>query len=256
MGGLSRLGVSTEMTVRALLRSRLVLLLLFVIPTLFLAAVALITSHRGIVVELPSAGPGVLVELVQRQEGLVFVGLAAVGVLTAFLALDLLQRDAEVTRRLVLCGYRPREVIVARLLVLIAMVLANGSYVALLIQIVFRPAHPAAMWLGFLLGGWVYGGYGLLVGALVRRELEGILLVVLLANIDVGWLQNPIYYADAQVQAIIRGLPAHFPAQVSMLAAFTDHAVGPAALRAFAYGAGLLAVALLVFHQRMRAGRR
>jgi ABC-2 type transport system permease protein len=256
VGSLTRVRISVAMTARALLRSRVALLLLFVVPTLFVALVALITSHRRIAVELPSAGVGALLELSQRQQGLVFVGLAAVGVLTAFLALDLLQRDAEATRRLVLCGYRPREVIAARLTVLVAIVMVIASYVAVLIQLVFRPAHPAAMWLGFLLGGWVYGCYGVLVGALVRRELEGILLVVLLANIDVGWVQNPIYYADAQVKSVIRSLPAHFPSQVSMLAAFTDHPVGAPALRAFAYGAVLLAVALVLFHRRMQPGRR
>jgi len=110
------------------------------------------------------------------------------------------------------------------------------------------------VWSGLLLGGWVYGCYGLLVGSLFRRELEGILFVVLLAVIDVGWLQNPIYYEEAQNQAVIRSLPAYFPAQVSMAAAFTDHAVLRPMLGALAYGAGLLLAALGIHRWRVRAG--
>lgn len=40
----------------------------------------------------------------------------------------------------------------------------------------------------------MYSCYGLMVGAISLHELEGIFLIVLLANIDVGWLQNPSYY--------------------------------------------------------------
>lgn len=251
---LSRVVTSATMTARTLARNRTALLLLVLIPAVFLAFVELTTGDRTITFQLPSAGPPGLVSASQRHEALVFVGLAAVGVLTAFVALDLLQRDLAVTHRLVRCGFRPREVVAARLAVLAAVVVLIATLLAALVATRFAPARPGAVWLGFLLGGWVYGCYGLLVGALVRRELEGILVVVLLANLDVGWLQNPIYYADARHRAILRGLPAHFPSQVSMMAAFTDRPVAGAVLLALAYGAVLLLLALLVFRRRMRGG--
>lgn len=252
---LGALATGAVMTARTLGRNRIALLLLVLIPALFLAFVELTTTDRPITFALASAGPGSPVLASQRHEALVFVGLAAVGVLTAFLALDLLQRDLGVTHRLVRCGYRPREIVAARLAVLVLVVVLIATLLAAIVRALFAPANLAAVWAGFLLGGWVYGCYGLLAGALVRRELEGILVVVLLANLDVGWLQNPIYYADAPHQAVIRVLPAHYPSQVSMLAAFTDQPVGGAAARAFAYGAVLLAVALFVFHRRMRGAR-
>jgi hypothetical protein len=90
------------------------------------------------------------------------------------------------------------------------------------------------------------------VGALFKRELEGILFIVLLANIDAGWLQNPIYYADAQNKAIIRHLPAYFPSQVSMASAFTEHSILNPLVGSLIYGSLLLLAAMGIFWWRMR----
>ncbi|UCF39989.1 MAG: hypothetical protein JSW43_09630 [Gemmatimonadota bacterium] len=253
---LRRLGTAWQLTLRGLLRRRIVLLLFFLVPSLFGGLIVLTTTSRPIQFQLASLGEAVFVTVPQRHEGLVFICLTAVGLLTAFLALDLVQRDAETHRRLVLCGYRPGELVAARLGVLLCVIALVAAYVVSLLPIFFEPERFGLVLLGLILGGWVYGCYGLLVGAVFRRELEGVLFVVLLAAIDVGWLQNPIYYAEAQNQAIIRSLPAYFPAQVSMAAAFTAESVLRPAVGSVVYGAGLLALALLVYVLRMRAGRR
>ena len=78
----------------------------------------------------------------------------------------------------------------------------------------------------------------------------------LLTNIDVGWLQNPIYYADAQNQALIRHLPAYFPSQVSMVSAFTDYSILFHVLGGVTYGVVLLVLALLIYTLRMRLVNR
>ena len=77
------------------------------------------------------------------------------------------------------------------------------------------------------------------------------MFIVLLANIDAGWLQNPIYYADAQNTEIIRALPAYFPSQISMVAAFSDHSVTVPIAASVGYGLGLLFLALIVHRWRM-----
>ena len=240
------------MTLKQIVRRRIVLLLLFIVPTLFYAIIVLTTTDDPIVFQLASLGEDTVVEVGKRPEALVFIGLAAVGLLTAFLAMNLVQRHAEVARRLVLCGYRPAELVGARLAVLMCVIVAVAVYVVAALPLFFEPQRLGLVVLGFVLVGWVYGCYGLLVGALFRRDLEGILFVVLLANIDAGWLQNPIFYADAQNQAIIRSLPAYFPSQVSMAAAFTEHTVTRPAIGAVLYGLVLLLAALAVFWMRTR----
>lgn len=243
-----RTAAAFAMTLKMLVRSRLVLLLLFAVPALFYAVVAATTNDDPITFQLASLGAGeALVTVGKRREALVFIGLAATGLLTAFLAMNLAQKDAQASRRLVLCGYRPAELVAARLAVLSCVVVAVSCVVAGGLRVFFAPERLAGVVAGFALVGWVYGCYGLLVGSLLKNSLEGILLVALLANIDAGWLQNPLYYADAQNQAVIRALPAYFPSQVSMAAAFTSHAVWRPSLGALVYGAALLVAAAAAY---------
>ena len=92
----------------------------------------------------------------------------------------------------------------------------------------------------------------MLVGALLKGELEGILLITLLANIDVGWLQNPIFYAGALNKIIIRVLPAFYPSQVSIISSFTGHPVLKPLMLSLVYGMILLFISLLIYWLRMR----
>jgi hypothetical protein len=249
---LSYIRVGWQMAAREIGRSRIALILLFVIPTLFYALVALTTSTRQVAFRLAAVAGAPNVAVSAQRQALIFMGLTAVGLLTSFLALVLVQKHAPANRRLVLAGYRPSELILSKLALLGCVVALIGSYVAAMLLLFFPPEHLGLLVVGFMLGGYVYGCYGLLVGSVVRQELEGILLVVLLANIDVGWLQNPLFYAEAQNKAIIRHLPAFFPAQASMIAAFTDHPVTVPVLGSLAYGSSLLVIAMLLYWRKMR----
>jgi hypothetical protein len=249
---LKNVGTGWLMTVKEMRRSRIALILFFVIPTVFYTIVFLITSQGPIVFHLASVSRETFVTVSQRNEGLVFIGLAAVGVLTSFLALHLTQKHAEVNRRLVLCGYRTTELLASKFLALLTMIGLIGCYVGAITPLFFRPQRFLLVLLGFMMAGYVYGAYGLFIGAIFGRELEGILFIVLLANIDIGWLQNPIYYAEAQNKAIIRHLPAYFPSQLSMVSAFTEHSVLQPLLGSLAYGTVLLAAALFLYSRKMR----
>lgn len=220
---LSHLRAGVSMTARELLRSRLVLILLLVIPSLFYAIVALTSTDRLIAFRLASISQNTIIEVSERSESLVFIGTAVSGLLASYLALALMQKQSDVNHRLVLCGYRPSELVVSKLAVLLGVIVLIGTYVSTMLPIFSHPQRFAVATLGFVSAGFVYGSYGLVVGAIFRRELEGILFIVLLANIDAGWLQNPIYYAGAQNKFIIRALPAYYPSQISMIGAFTSH---------------------------------
>lgn len=243
---------SCHMATKELIRSRIALILLFVIPTLFFALVVLTTSDRPVAFKLASLAGEPLIQVSEQNQALIFMGLAAVGLLTSFLALNLVQQGSDAHRRLVLAGFSPPELILSKLLTLGVVVLVIGVYVAVILYPFFSPDHFLWVILGFVLGGFVYGCYGLLVGTVVRRELEGILLIVLLANIDVGWLQNPLFYAEAQNKAIILGLPAFYPSQASMIAAFTDHSVIVPLLGSLLYGSILLSLAMAIYWWKMR----
>jgi hypothetical protein len=243
------------MTVRELIRNRFALILLFVIPSLFYVLVALTTSDRLLTFQLASISEKVFVEISERSESLMFIGLASMGLLTSFLALNLIQKHTNVNRRLVLCGYQSSELITSKLAVMVCAIILIGSYVSVMLLLFYQPKHLIYVIIGFILEGYIYGCYGLIIGAIFKRELEGILFVVLLVNIDAGWLQNPIYYADAQNKAIIHYLPAYFPSQTCMVSAFTDNSILVPLIWSIVYGSIFLFAALILFWRKMRIQR-
>ena len=253
---LKNIRTAWAMTMTEMRRSRIALILFFVIPTVFYSVIILITTHRPIAFRLASISLASMITVSQRDEALVFIGLAAVGVLTSFLALHITQKHAEVNRRLVLAGYRTTELLASKFLALLAVIVLIGAYVGAMTPLFFKPLRFAPVLLGFIMAGYVYGAYGMLIGAIFRRELEGILFIVLMANLDIGWLQNPIYYVEAQNKAIIRSLPAYFPSQLSMVSAFTYEPILRPLLGSLAYGTILLAAAMIIYSRRMRLRKK
>ncbi|MEN8201960.1 MAG: hypothetical protein ABFS28_05140 [Bacteroidota bacterium] len=244
--------IASLMTLREVFRRRIVILLLVVIPALFYAVTCLTTNMIPFPFKLAAVKgePGLIVPA--RHIGLVFMGLASTGLLAAFLSMSLIQRNIRATRRLILCGFSTSEISLSKMLVMLSITILLGFYVGSMLCLFFQPHRYLTVIAGFILIGFVYGSYGLLIGTLLRGELEGILLITLLANIDIGWLQNPIFYAGALNKALIRGLPAFYPSQLSNISAFSDHNFSRALMGSIFYGGILLALALLVFWLRMR----
>lgn len=251
----NRVLLSAWLLFRAMLRRRITLLLLAVIPAAFLGTVYLTTSERLMPFKIASVDSEAALEVSEQYISLLFFAVASVGFLCSFLALTLIQQHTETNRRLVICGYHPVELICGNLLVLFVFLLLISLYVGSALPFFFKPDHSTWVLTGLLLAGFVYGCYGLLVGSLVRGELEGILLIVLLANLDAGWLQNPLFYAEAQNQAIIRYLPAYFPSQVTIISAFSDHSIRHAVAGSLLYGSLFLLAGTGVFYWKMKIKR-
>ena len=252
---MNRILVAARMTLRELARGRLALGLAAAVPLLFFAVAALVSSRRDLAVELAAAPTAAPITVDERSQSFVFLAVAAASVIGAFMAAALVQRRVAASRRLVLCGYAAGELIAAKLLVLLGIVAATAVYTGALVLAVVRPERPAGVVLGLALAGLVYGGYGLLTGTLLRRDLETIFALLMLINVDAGWLQNPIYYAGSRSRWLIEWLPGHYPAQTGFLATFTDHPLHRAALSAAGYGMGLILLAFAIYSLRMRVRR-
>ncbi len=249
---LGRITTGLQMTIRMLVRRRIILIALIFIPTIFLGVVEITGSPTITPFQLASLKDPVFVELEQRVISLIFFSVTSCGFLVSLLALNLVQIDQEVSRRLIICGYHPVELLISKLLTILLIIVLVSTYVGLLTHWL----HPAEHFGGFVIGlamtGFVYGSYGMLVGSILRGELEGIFLIVLLANIDVGWLQNPVFFAEAQNREMIKYLPGYFPSQSAIIAAVSDFSAVKARISSFLYGIGLLAVALAIYYLKMR----
>ena len=106
---------------------------------------------------------------------------------------------------------------------------------------------------GMLLLGLIYAGYGMLAACIIDGALEGTLTVILLANIDAGWLQNPLFFAGARNKLVIQLLPAYHPTQLSIGAAFTNEAVQTSVFISIAYLLFFFGAAMLISWYNMRS---
>jgi ABC-2 type transport system permease protein len=121
-------------------------------------------------------------ETTGRITGAVFATGALAGVFGLFQMVS--AHDAD--HRLSICGFRGVELLGARfatvaLASLLVAVVGTLSLVALVTESV---GAPLAILVGLLLAGGIYGCLGVLVGSVLPRELEGSLVLVILADMD------------------------------------------------------------------------
>jgi hypothetical protein len=245
-----RLGLS--FTLKMISRRRIILLALVVIPSIFISVIQLTASDKIVFFQLASLDNPETIGLEQRGISLIFFTVTTTGFLVSFLSLNLIQIDYEVNRRLVISGYHPLELLITKAIALMLMNMIIAIYISMLAKSFYPIKHLPGFILGLFLTGFVYGGYGLFVGSIIRGELEGILMIVLLANIDVGWLQNPVFFADSHNKDIIRYLPGFYPSQASVINALTDHSAINSRWFSLLYGLGFIATAMGIYYRRMR----
>jgi hypothetical protein len=181
--------------------------------------------------------------------------MASVSGVSAFLAFIMVLRPSAADRRLIFEGYRPTELLVAKLAVLVVSSIVVALYVTALLPLFFRPDRPLGVFTGFLATSVVYGVLGMAVGSVARHELEGVLFVLLLVNVDAGWLQNPVFYGHAHNQQLIRLLPGHHPGQIAMLSAFTDASIPTEIGYTLLYVLGLMILVGILYWLRVRLVR-
>jgi hypothetical protein len=175
-----------------------------------------------------------------RITGAVFATGALAGVLGLFQMIS--ARNAD--RRLTICGVRGVELVVARFTTVLAVgTLIGVVATATLVVLVDAPvsALPAAV-VGLALAAVIYGLLGILVGSVLPRELEGSLVLVILADMD-NVFASGLFAID---ESITRFAPLTHPHDI-VSAAVTDGRLAtehllPAAGHVLLFGAlGLVA---------------
>lgn len=227
--------------VRELARTPVLVGLLAFLPAYLVGVFTFVAPDVPAVIRLAS-GATVQTSLVDAMP--TFTTPMAAALLTAITGLFLMQSSSRADARLVLAGYRVRQVVAARIGVL-ALVALVGSVVAVeVLGIVARaPDSVLGFYAGTLMAAMIYGSLGLLVGTLLDR-LAGVYLILFGSLVDLFVFQNPLAQ-DPPMAA--RLLPGHFPMEVAISAAFegtveTVDLVGSLAVLA---GLGLLATGAL-----------
>lgn len=84
--------------------------------------------------------------------------------------------------------------------------------------IFWRPAGIWAIAAAFILGAATYAAFGLLIGVLVRGDLEGFFLIIMLSMLDT-FLENPVDNPLAN-KPILEFFPTYAPTQFAAAGAF------------------------------------
>ena len=235
-------------------RNRVLWVLLLAVPALFIGMAIIVTVDEPGPIALVEGARHFTTSLSQRRMHAATMVPVASAFLAGLTGLFIVTGSATGDRRLVLAGFRPREVLAGRLGVIgAATVLATTVGVA-----VSGAAYAPRQWVVFaganLLIALTYAMVGVLVGPLTGR-LGGLYLILLLAFIDVGLGQSVMVPGGPPAWGAF--LPARGASRVMIDGAFTGRfdEIGYLVL-----GLGWLATFVVattaVFDRRMRAARR
>jgi len=93
-----------------------------------------------------------------------------------------------------------------------------GAYAALVMLAFWWPAGLWAIALAFIMATATYAALGLLIGVLVRGDLEGFFLIIMLAMLDT-FLENPVDNPLAN-KPILEFFPSYGPTQFAAAGTF------------------------------------
>ncbi|MFB6243546.1 MAG: ABC transporter permease [Halobaculum sp.] len=238
---MTRVGTAFRTGVTELGRTPLLLALLVVAPAYVVGLFTVVApdgparvhvADQTVVTTLPEAFPA-------------FTTPMTAALLSGIAGLFLMRTAVEADSRLVVAGYRPWQVVLARLgLVGAVSVVATTVSVAVMLT-AFEPADLPVFLVGVLVTAFVYGLVGVLAGVLLDR-LSGVYLILFGAMIDLFVFQNPL---ATDTPALSRFLPGHFPLRVAMAGGFdaavaTNVAAGTVAVIALLTTAVITAFAL------------
>jgi ABC-2 type transport system permease protein len=180
---------AVRLTLAAQVRNRLAWMLLVVFVPVWYLILGSMTPHRGVAFRLRAAGATVVVD--GHNLTLITAGLSAITLITGFVVFAAVRRSLPFDRRLVLSGYRHTALIAAKTSAALAQAVGIGAYAALVLLVFWRPAGIWAIAVTFILGAATYAAFGLLVGVLVRGDLEGFFLIIMISMLDT-FLENPV----------------------------------------------------------------
>ncbi|GGP96331.1 hypothetical protein [Streptomyces roseolilacinus] len=232
------------------LRNRMAVLLAVVFIPVWIAVARLCASDQAVRFSLDSAGVDAQARASQVSQ--VVNALAAVTLVTGFVMFMETFKAGETDRRLLLAGYPRTWMLLAKVTAVALVSALLALYTTAVLWSSLPVSQPGPLALALLGAGLAYGGIGLLLGSLVRGELEGFFLVIMLSLVDTG-LQNPVFNVVDLTGLTL--FPLYGANQLALASAFTSLTPWSHGLLSLAWSAATSALALLVFHARTRPHR-
>ena len=234
-------------------RNRLAgLLLVLFVPVWYLLMAAL-AGHQALSFKLFATGQVLTVDA--RSLTLITAGLNALTLITGFAVFAAIRRTLAFDQRLVFAGYRQPTLIAAKTSAIAIVAAAVAGYTAAVLLAFWRPG--LAGWLAILAAFAVialtYGALGLLLGVLVKGDLEGFFLIIMGSLMDT-FLQNPLGNPIAN-KPILEWFPSFGPMQFAAGGAYGHTTLWGHLLLGLAWTAAFTAAGLVIFRIRTRSRR-
>ncbi|WP_019065228.1 hypothetical protein [Streptomyces prunicolor] len=236
--------------VRDQTRNRLAaLLLVLFVPAWYLMMDAL-AGHTPLDFKLYATGRVLHVD--GGQLTLISAGLNSVTMIAGFVVFDAVRKALTFDRRLVFAGYRQSTLIGAKSLSIALVAGAIALYTALAMLPFWRPEPGGwfAVFAGFTAIALTYGALGLLLGVLVKHDLEGFFLIIMGGLMDT-FLQNPLGNPLAN-KPVLEWFPSFGPMQFAVGGSFGNTALWGHLALGLSWAAGFAAVGLVIFRIRTR----
>jgi hypothetical protein len=236
--------------VRNQTRNRLAgLLLVAFVPAWYLLMLALV-GHTPLSFRLYATGEVLTVD--GGHLTLISAGLNSLTIIVGFAIFAAIRKTLAFDKRLVFAGYR-HAILIAAKTSAIAMIAAGVAlYTAVVLLAFWRPGPGGwlAIWAGFTVMALTYGALGLLLGVLVKNDLEGFFLIIMGGLMDT-FLQNPLGNPLAN-KPILEWFPSFGPMQFAVGGSSGHQALWGHLALGLAWAAGFAIGGLIIFRARTR----
>ena len=242
-----QLDAAVRLSLAGQVRNRLAWVLLVVFVPVWYLLIGSMIPHVGTGFRLRATGATLVVDA--HDLTLITAGLSAITLITGFVVFAAVRRSRSFDRRLVLSGYRPAALIAAKTSAALVQAVAVGAYAAIILLLFWRPAAVWSVAVTFMLAAATYAAFGLLIGVVVRGDLEGFFLIIMISMLDT-FLENPVDNPLAN-KPLLEFFPSYAPTQFAAAGAFHHQALASMAGLSLAWTAAFALLGLAVLRLRM-----
>jgi hypothetical protein len=240
--------------IRTQTRNRLAAILLIAFVPIWYLLMIEMTGHRSLTFRLFSTGQTISVD--GGHLTLITAGLNALTMIVGFAVFSAVHHSLTFDKRLVFAGYRQTTLITAKSLAIALAAVATAVYTALVLLVFWRPTLIGwlAIVAAFTVIAATYGAFGLLLGVLVKGDLEGFFLIIMGSLMDT-FLQNPLGNPLAN-KPLLEWFPSFGPMQFAVGRSLAGTALWSHLALGLAWTAAFTATGLAIFYLRTRTRNR
>lgn len=177
--------------------------------------------------------------------------LTAVSLIIGFMMFAATFSSGAFDRRLSMAGFPRVALALAKIACLVVASMGVCAYATAVICCYWSPQRPVQLAAALFCAAMTYGALGVALGALLRREVEGMFAIAMISCFDMA-VQNPIASSGADSE-FVRWLPSYGAMQASTAAGFSDTTQFAGFAAQLAWFAASALAGLVAFHLRTRS---